>query len=176
MYLVLSTSLNPQSRSWVLAEDIRNRLEKAGREVELLDLRDFQLPLCDGGKCYEDPAVHRVAAAVKNADGIVLAAPIYNYDVGAAAKNVIELTGKAWTEKVVGFVCAAGGGVSYMSLMSVANSLMLDFRSLIIPRFVFATGKAFDENNQIVDEDIQERLQQLCARLVEVTEALRRLS
>jgi FMN reductase len=30
-----------------------------------------------------------------------------------------------------------------MSIMSLANSLMLDFRCLIIPRFVYAKGEDF---------------------------------
>ena len=59
-------------------------------------------------------------------------------------KNMIELTGSAWEDKIVGFLCAAGGHTSYMSVMSYANSLMLDFRCVIIPRFAFATSDAFD--------------------------------
>ena len=30
----------------------------------------------------------------------------------AAAKNLIELTGKAWEDKIVGFACAAGANSS----------------------------------------------------------------
>ena len=59
-----------------------------------------------------------------------------------------------------------------MSVMSVANSLMLDFRSFILPRFVFATGKAFDQDNALVDPEVQQRLADLTDRLVRVTEAL----
>ena len=70
---------------------------------------------------------------------ILLATPIYNYDVSAAAKNMVELTGSAWRDKTVGFICAAGGTSSYMSVMGLANSLMLDFRCIILPRFVYAT-------------------------------------
>ena len=71
---------------------------------------------------------------------MIVAAPVYNYDVSASAKNMIELTGNAWEDKMVGFLCAAGGMSSYMSVMAYANSLMLDFRCVIIPRFVYATG------------------------------------
>ena len=39
---------------------------------------------------------------------IVLATPVYNYHVSAATKNLIELTGSAWEDKLVGFLCAAG--------------------------------------------------------------------
>ena len=69
------------------------------------------------------------------------------YDLNAAAKNFIELTGRAWTNKVVGFICAAGGKGSYMSVTSFMNSLMLDFRCIIIPRFVYTDASGFDDDN-----------------------------
>ena len=56
-YLILSTSLRAESRSRVLAQESLTRLQAAGVEVELVDLRDHSLPLCDGGACYGDPAV-----------------------------------------------------------------------------------------------------------------------
>lgn len=172
MYLVISTSLNPKSRSRVLARNVHGRIKSRGLEVEFYDLQDVELPLCDGGACYGEAEVQRLGKLVSQASGIIMAAPVYNYDVSAAAKNVVELTGKAWTETVVGFVCAAGGGVSYMSVMGIANSLMLDFRSFVLPKFVFATGRAFDEDNQLVDDDVLQRLEELSNSLVTVTEAL----
>ena len=62
------------------------------------------------------------------ADAFVIAAPVYTYDLNAAAKNVLELAGGAMEGKTVGFVLAAGGFGSYMSAMGFANSLMLDSR------------------------------------------------
>jgi FMN reductase len=44
-----------------------------------------------------------------------------------------------------------------MSIMPLANSLMLDFRSLILPRFVYATGNAFN-GDQIIDPKISQRV------------------
>ena len=92
------------------------------------------------------PSAKKLSTAVEEADGVIVAAPVYNYDVSASAKNMIELTGSAWEDKIVGFLCAAGGMSSYMSVMAYANSLMLDFRCVVIPRFVFATGDAFDDD------------------------------
>ena len=52
----------------------------------------------------------------------ILALPIYNYDGNAAAKNLIELTGKGvWLNKTVGFLCSAGGS-SFMSIMGLATA------------------------------------------------------
>ena len=87
---------------------------------------------------------------------------MYNYNANAALKNLVELTGQAWENKVVGFLCAAGGISSYMSMMSLANSLMLDFRCVIVPRFVYANDSAF-ASGRIKDPKIADRVAQ-CAR------------
>lgn len=173
MHLVISTSLNINSRSRVLAQRVFDYLQSTAAESEFIDLRGMDLPMCDAGPCYGHPQVGPLSDKITRAEGVVLAAPVYNYDVGASTKNLIELTGRAWTEKVVGLACAAGGGGSYMSLMGLANSLMLDFRSFIIPRFVYATGAAFDDQNQIVDRDLDQRLRELASEFVRIANALR---
>src|SRR5688572_27416637 len=133
-YLVISTSLRPGSSSRLLGRFLAQELGG-----EHLDLRDHPLPLCDGDAAYGDPNVARLRAKIVAARVILLAVPIYNYDANAAAKNLVELTGKAWEDKIVGFACAAGGVSSYMSITGLANDLMLDFRCVILPRFVYAT-------------------------------------
>jgi NAD(P)H-dependent FMN reductase len=164
-HLVISTSLNPASKSYVLAREAFQQLSDGGHEVEFLDLRKVKLPFCDGADCYSKPSVARVRAKIEKATTIIVAVPIYNYDCGAAAKNLVELTGRAWTDKTVGFLCAAGGRSSYMSVMAFANSLMLDFRCLVIPRFVYAEGSAFTADT-ISDETIVERVGEFVARAV----------
>jgi len=172
-FVVLSASLRTGSRSRVLAQGAFDRLTASAADVEFVDLVDSPLPACDGGACYADPRVHAMKARLESADGYLLAAPIYNFDVNAALKNVIELTGRdVWSDKVVGFLCAAGGQGSYMSLASISASLMLDFRTFVLPRFVYATGEDFDEQDQ-ASGSIQERLDGICSELVRVTQALR---
>lgn len=171
MIIVISTSLNPHSRSRVLAESARNELQALGAEAELLDISKLQLPFCNASSCYSHPDVQACAARIKAADAILLATPIYNYDVNAAAKNLIELTGRSWQGKVVGFLASAGGQGSYMSLVGLGNSLMLDFRSVIIPRFVFATEKAVVDN-QLVDQEIAQRIRQLARHAIWMGAAL----
>jgi FMN reductase len=109
-YLDVSCSLSPISRSRLLAEAVRGHLQGAGEEVDSLDLREIDMPLCDGAAVYSQPVTGELGKRVGDADGILMAVPIYNFDVNAAAKNLIELTGRAWTDKVVAFACSAGGG------------------------------------------------------------------
>jgi NAD(P)H-dependent FMN reductase len=160
--LIVSASLNSESNSRLLAREAERVLRADGLEVAFLDLRELPLPLCDGEKSYDDPNVLQADRLVAGADGIIVATPIYNYDANAAAKNLVELTGRAWTNKTVAFLCSAGGHSSYMSIVALANSLMLDFRCVIVPRFVYATGAAFAEE-KITDSTILARVAE-CAR------------
>jgi len=168
-YLVISGSLSPESRSRVLARTALQKLIDSGQETEWIDLQEWQLPQCDGGPCYEHPQTIRMTEKIMQADGILLAAPVYNFDLNAAVKNLVELsTGDAWRDKVVGFLCAAGGRSSYMAVMGLANSLMLDFRAFVIPRFVYAVGEDFAAV-------VQERVGELVEKLIVMTEAIEKI-
>ena len=171
-YLVISTSGNPDSNSRRMGRVAFKHLQKRKIDCDWIDLIELDLPLCDADKCYLNPAAQKLNKAIESADGIMIAAPVYNYDVAAAAKNMMELTGSSWEEKVVGFLCAAGGNSSYMAVMAYANSLMLDFRTVIIPRFVYATSDAFD-GDEIKDKKVVSRIEQSADELVRFTQALR---
>src|SRR3954464_2553547 len=93
--LVLSCSLDPASRSSVLAKESTRVLKTLGAEVTEMDLRNHNLPICDGQSCDAD-LIGPLRRAIQTADAIVMAVPVYNYDANAAAKNLIEWTGKTW--------------------------------------------------------------------------------
>ena len=165
MHLIISTSLNPNSRSGILAQHALTDFKDKSMAAEIIDLRDYDLPFCDGDTCNKDAVVKELKEKITNSKSIILASPIYNYDVNAVAKNLLELTGSAWTEKVVGFMCSAGGKGSYMSVMPFANSLMLDFRCHIIPRYVYVTGDAFD-GLLIANEEVISRIEELVDSII----------
>lgn len=172
MITVLSAGLRTASSSRLLAQEALRALTTQGQPARLLDLRDYPLPLCDGDTAYEHPQVARLGAALRSTDALLVATPIYNYAATAALKNVIELTGDAWENKVVGFLCAAGGTNSYMSIMSLANSLMLDFRSVVVPRFVYATEAAFADG-RLRDPEVARRIAELTETTARLGAALR---
>ena len=162
--LVVSTGLgSPKTKSLLLAREAERILAADGTPATFLDLRELTLLLCGTPESFSHPNTARALELVTAADAILLCTPIYNYDANAVAKNFIELTGKGWENKVVGFLCAAGGEKSFMSVMPLANSLMLDFRCVIVPRFVYATGSAFAADGSIADPAIAARIAQ-CTR------------
>ena len=142
------------------------------KDAKMIDFQKIVFPICDGNKCYEDPIVDELKGEINNSSSILIASPIYNYDLNAVAKNLIELTGQAWTDKLVGFISSAGGKGSYMSPMSYANSLMLDFRCIIIPRFVYADKTCF--NNGKISDTIKDRIKELVDASIILSKALKK--
>ena len=167
--VVISGSLNPMSRSRVLVRHTVERLGSMQVDVSFVDLQDVEMKLADGAGGGRTEDVIALGEKIAAAQAVIVSAPIYNFDVNAAVKNLIELTGWSWTDKVVGFMCAAGGHASYMSAI-LANSLMTDFRCLIVPRFVYATQEDFGDDRtpqmHVASEDLRDRLDELCQAIL----------
>lgn len=180
-FLIISCSLHPNSRSYLMAQEAETALTTLGHKadrVQLIDLREIALPLCTGSGPPSDPdhdapAQHiaLVTTAIRQASAVILALPVYNFSSNAAAKNLIEWTSRAWQNKLVGFLCAAGGHSGYMAPMGLAQSLMLDFRCLIVPRFVYATGSDF-EDQAVASEQVRSRILELCRCTSRLADAL----
>ncbi|MEM1158531.1 MAG: NAD(P)H-dependent oxidoreductase [Verrucomicrobiota bacterium] len=166
---IIGTSLNADSKSQVLAGKFEEVLQQVGVKVERFDLRQMEIPFAGTAEGWSSPPdVAALQKSVEASSHIVFAVPIYCYDVNSAAKNVIELTGRSFTQKVVGFICAAGGSGSYMSVMGMANHLMLDFRCVIVPRFLYAESSHWSDDGSLALE-ITERLVRLKSDMAEIS-------
>lgn len=138
---VFSCSLDPNSRSRVLAARSVDLLRDAGHDATLVDLATAGLPSFDNDTVFDSPAYRELHGHISSADGVVLAFPVYNWAPAATVKSLIEATGttgdgehtSAWFDKVVTFVCAAGLPHSTMATGSLAQSLQLDFKCIVNP-------------------------------------------
>lgn len=171
--LIISCSLNKSSKSRELARVTRDHFAREKEECLFLDLAEFDIPLCDGDTAYEHPHVKKLIEIITQSSAIILAVPIYNFAASAAARNLIELTGNCFEGKVVGFICAAGGQKSYMSVMDLANSLMLHHRCVIVPQFVYSDNSAFSTNGSLDCPDIRKRIHLLLETTVRLRNALK---
>jgi FMN reductase len=169
-YLVISSSLRKNSYSRIMGEALRDAWAGMGAEAQLVDLREYELPFCDAETAYGHKHVPVLASLIAAARVVTVATPIYNYGANSVVKNLVELTGRSWENKVVGFLCAAGGATSYMSIMGLANSLMLDFRCLIIPRFVYAVSSDFTDG-KVSSEKVAERIEGLAKASIGIRNA-----
>ncbi|NOG45571.1 MAG: NAD(P)H-dependent oxidoreductase [Calditrichaeota bacterium] len=172
---ILSSSLNKKSRSLVLSQYAKKMISAQISDCTLLDLKMFDIPFCGEQGAYDHKNVIAIKNELAESDAIIVSGPVYNYGVNAVTKNILDLTGEAWAEKPIGFICMAGGQASYMSIMGFANSLMLNFRSLIVPRFVYALPNSIDsENSTIKDDSIKKRIDELCENIIRLAQALKK--
>ena len=170
-YLILSASLNPNSKSRELGYFAKAIFDERSENISFLDLKNIKLPFSGTPGCYEDKNSKLLSNAIKESDCILICSPIYNYDLNSVIKNALDLTGFCWENKIVSFLCVGGGQSSYMSPMSFINSLMLNCRSFIIPRYVYATGSDF-KDNKLSNSDVENRINELVDTAISITRKL----
>lgn len=170
MYLTISTSTNAQSRSARLAKAANHQLSALTANCRLIDLADFDLPLDNGSSCGRKD-VREVSRRIGEAQGIVLIVPIYHGDVSVSTRNLVQLCGTSWHRKVIGLVSVAGEAVSHSAVVDFASLLMLEYRSFIVPDFVFVDSKTLLGGS--LDDKTSQKIDKMVGYLVRVTEALK---
>lgn len=115
--------------------------QRTDAQFELVDLKDFDLPLLDEAVPpsmgqYSQPHTKVWAAKIASFDGFVFVSPEYNHGICGALKNAIDFLFKEWNNKAAGFVSygSAGGAraVEHLRLVmaevqvaTVRNQVML---------------------------------------------------
>jgi FMN reductase len=169
-------SLRANSYTQIGLQIAAQRVEALGAEVEILDLRQLQLPFCNGDKEYpEYPDVQRLRDTVRDADGLILATPEYHGSVSGVLKNALDLL--SFTElsgKVAGLISILGG----QSNSNALNDLRIIVRWVhgwVIPEQI-AIGQAYNSFNsegKLLDEKLSQRFDQFAQSLVDNTRKLR---
>lgn len=170
MILVISCSLSKDSKSRHLALAAYEFLQKMKIPASWADLREIDLNVYRPYGETDGP-VKELQDKISAADGILIAAPVYNYDVNSTAKSLIEHVGSTLNDKVVGMMVAAGGVNSFMAPISFMNSLMLDFQCVIVPKFVYGLNSEMERG---IPAGLQERIEALSLKIVDMAERLSR--
>ena len=175
----IAGSLRPGSYSQLALKVAAQRVEALGAEVEILDLRSLNLPLCDGGDEYPDyPDVDKLRQTVQQADAIILVTPEYHGSFSGVLKNALDLMGfDQFTGKLVGLISVLGGQ-SNSNALNDLRTIMRWLHAWTIPEQV-AIGqawKAFDENGNLLDANFSKRFDTFAQSLVENTRKLRSIS
>lgn len=176
-FAILNTNLTPGGKPATLAETLASLFADAGHAVAPIHLGALDLPACDGHLCYQNAATISLTETLAAVDAILLVSPIYNYDLNAAAKNLIELTGNSWRGKAVGLVCLAGAHRSYLAPLAFLNSLTMDYRCLVSPRYVYVTRADFENGHELPREgEIHKRLRFLANEMPVLAEAAAKIA
>lgn len=177
-FVGMAGSLRPGSYSQLALELACDRLQGLGAEVERLDLREMNLPFCQGGQDYPDyPDVDRLRQAFQSADGFVLVTPEYHGGVSGVLKNALDLMSfDQLAGKVAGMISILGGQ-SNSNALNDLRTIMRWVHTWVIPEQV-AIGQAwqaFDDQGKLVDDKLAERMDGFTQSLYHNTRILRGL-
>jgi len=152
--LILSSSLSPKSRSFILCQAVNMELSNKSVEIDFVDLRDYDLAPVYRGKTAD---MDRLTEKVKEADNIIIGMGVHCYTINDGLKIVLDSCFGDSTGKFFGIVCAAGGEKSYLSTMHLTQICMNEWRMIQLPRVIYATGKDFNDD-AISNMDLKERI------------------
>lgn len=116
--------------AWI-AEELK---KQEGLSVEILDLRDFDLPFFNEpvspaykAEPYKNSEVAKFTAKIAEGDAYVIVTPEYNHGTSGVLKNAMDWVYQEWNNKPVGFVSygSVGGARAVEQLRLIAVELQM---------------------------------------------------
>lgn len=166
--LKIITSTTREGRKGILVANWITELAKQHPDfdVELLDLKEINLPLMDEPNHpslgqYTHQHTKDWSEKISQADAFIIVLAEYNYGYPAPIKNALDYLFKEWQNKAVGFVSYGGisGGLrSTQMLKQVVTTLSMVplTEQVTLPFF----AKQIDDNGRFQANDSNERAAQ----------------
>ncbi|QCC47085.1 NADPH-dependent FMN reductase [Halobellus limi] len=161
-------SLREASRTRLALSHALDGVREAGGSGELIDLREFELPMYDPD--VDDQADGReLRARLRAADAVILGTPMYHGSYSNVVKNALDYCGfDEFEGKTVGLLAVAGGSFPVTALEHL-RSVCRALDAWVVPHQVAvprASG-AISEDGTFDDEDLAERVRVLGRRVVQ---------
>ncbi len=167
--VLIQSSLNPKSKTAIVLNEVKKKLEEKGAKTFLLDLRDYEIPFCDGRKFEEYPShLQDIKSILDNAHAFVIGFPVYLYTFSGVLKNFLDIFSSAFHQKVCAIVANAGGSNSYLASRDLMNAMSFEEGTLFIQPTVYTYSKHFSEG-KITDEYVFKKIDQMIERLIKVS-------
>ncbi|MDQ1003272.1 FAD reductase [NAD(P)H] [Neobacillus niacini] len=144
-------------------------------EIELLDLRKYELQFCDG----RNPSTYtgdtkKVLDIIQSADFYIIGTPIFQGSLSGPLKNLFDLINpKDIRHKVMGFVATGGTYQHYLVIENQLKPIAGFFRAFVAPGYVYVNNDHFNKDNEIIDQDVLNRISDLAKEVVFMQEALK---
>ena len=150
--------------------------EAAGAAVEILELRELELPLYDGDLEERQGApesAKRLKARIAAADGLLFACPEYNHSIPGVFKNAIDWASRGpehvFPEKNAAIMGASRGGFGAVRALLHLRQVLTALGVWTVPGQVTIpkASEAFDETGVLRDPAQQEQVAKLVGQLLE---------
>lgn len=136
-------------------------------EVELLDLKQYKLEFCDGRPHSDyNEDTRKVIELVSSAEMYVIGTPIFQASIPGTFKNLIDLIPpEVFHHKIIGFIATGGNQQHYLVIENQLKPIAGYFNSFVAPSYVFVHNKDFNEQNQIVNQEVLNKITNLVHEL-----------
>lgn len=144
-------------------------------EVELLDMKEYDVQFCDGRNpsSYNEDT-KKVIDIVSSADFYIIGTPIFQGSITGVLKNLFDLIHpKAFRNKVMGFVATGGTYQHYLVIENQLKPIAGYFRAFVAPGYVYAHNDHFNQQNELVDSEVVNRVESLAKEVVYMQKALK---
>lgn len=136
-----------------------------GARIRLIDLRDYQLPFCDGRDRDEYPNdVKNLRKEIGDAQGLILGTPEYHGGMSGALKNALDLMGFDEIEgKMIGLIGVSGGNMGAANALTSLRAIGRSLHAWLLPHqaSVPQARKVFDASGKIKDPELEERVKEV---------------
>ncbi|WP_276273465.1 NADPH-dependent FMN reductase [Haloarcula litorea] len=157
----LCGSLRDDSGTRIAVDRALAAAAAAGATTELLDLREWDLPLfdADAADAGDGP---ELAARIAAADGVVLGTPMYHGTYASPVKTALDYCDiEDWAGTTVGLLAVAGGGFPTPALEHL-RAACRELKAWPLPTQVaIPESWAAFEDGTVADAEIAERLDDL---------------
>lgn len=179
--LAFAASLREKSLNKRLIAVAADIARARGVDVELVDFREFEMPIYDGD-VNEATGLPPGALAVKRrldaADALLISTPEYNYSIAGAFKNLIDWVSRVrpmpWRGKSIYLMSAAPSPMGGIRGLWQTRIPLEGCGSLVFPD-MFAlphADKAFGATGKLADPALMERLTKELSGFLQLAEAL----
>lgn len=172
--LGLAGEYRATSKSGMLVNAALAHAEAQGAEVVFWDLAEKPLPLVGEEGCWSHPNVKEFQSLLEDCNAFFLSSPEYHGTMSGVMKNTMDwMYDKHVGGKVFGLMSTLGGVTNANTL----NHMRIALRWLHgwpVPEQI-AVGhvkEAFDENGQLVDENLRGRLESLVESVMAAAQKL----
>ena len=173
LVVTLGGSPSQRSRSGVLLDHAKRWLNQQGVEVVSYQVRDFPAEDLLHAR-FDSPKIIDLLQQIENADGLVIATPVYKASFSGALKTVLDLLPeRALSHKVV-LPIATGGSIAHMlavdyALKPVLSALkaqeMLQGIFAEDSQIAYGEGSAQAQLVPILEQRLSEALEQFYSAL-----------
>lgn len=168
------------SKTGAILEQVKVYIEQLNSDLdlEIMKLADYDHQFVDGrplGEYNED--MRGLVHQFEQADGYVLATPIFQGSIPGVLKNAFDLLHpRTMRYKPVSIVANGGTFQHHLVIENQLKPILDYFRCLVTPNYVYTTSSHFGESNVIIDEDVHDRLRELARVFVQYAEMSTHLS